>query len=91
MNNNNKSRSEQEREQLRREEIEEEKIIEKYRRLEYGDYYDTFFKKCDNCGKIFQTNQLYFVNTAETIKVCSECFAEIKIEESTREMQRLYK
>jgi hypothetical protein len=84
-------RREQERESLKKEEIEEQKIIEKYRRIEFGDYYDIFFKKCDNCGKIFQTNQLYFVNTAETIKVCSECFSLIKTEESIREMQRLYK
>ena len=64
--------------------------LEKNRRLEYGEYYDTFFKPCDNCFSIFNTRYLFYINSNETVKVCQKCLDIINYEQRTRELRRKY-
>ena len=64
--------------------------LERNRRLEYDEeYYDHFFKPCDNCFLIFHTRHLFYINDYnETVKVCKPCLDTIRYEERTRELRR---
>jgi hypothetical protein len=68
----------------------DEKTLEKYRRIEYGNNYDYWGRKCENCSKITYYGSL-FLNKYENVIVCLDCFYNINYEEQLREFQRLYK
>ena len=70
----------------------DEKTLERYRRIEYGDYDDHWFRRCENCKKITYYGSLYYLNKYEkNFIVCLECYYNINYEDQVREMQRLYK
>jgi acetyl-CoA carboxylase beta subunit len=69
----------------------DDKTLEKYRRIEYGENYDYWFRKCENCSKTTYYRDLYFLNKSESIIVCLECYYNINYEDQVREMQRFYK
>ena len=38
----------------------DEQTLEKHRRLEYGDHYEYWFRRCNNCKKITYYGSFYF-------------------------------
>jgi hypothetical protein len=70
---------------------EDDKTLEQNRRLEYGDSYDHFFRRCNNCHKIFHIRNLYYIDKNETVMVCELCYKSITYEQETRELRRMYK
>lgn len=75
--------------QLEQQELERNRRLD--RRLEYDEeYYDQFFKCCDNCFLMFHTRHLFYINYDETVKVCKPCLDIIMYEEITRELRRKY-
>ena len=65
----------------------DEETLEKYRRIEYGDNYEYFWRKFEHCFKITYYGSLYYINKEDTVLVCIECYCLIK----QRTIQRISK
>ena len=69
----------------------DEKTLEKYRRIEYGNNYEYWWRKCDLCAKVTYYGSLYYLNEKQTIIVCLDCYYEFLYDQEVREFQRLYR
>ena len=62
--------------------------IEKNRRIEFGELYDEYFKRCDNCWSVHNISNLYYINPENNVMLCDICVDNIIFEHQTRRKLR---